>query len=137
MSQNTSRRLLLLSMLLPAVASARGGRGSRGGRGGHGSGAGGLAGLVFLGIGGAIWFTWAKVTGRREAKRQAADAAAAQARAEAIERAKPPKDKWQELGLCPLCGSPMVQRVARVGRRKGKRFFGCSTYPKCVGTRDA
>lgn len=30
--------------------------------------------------------------------------------------------------VCPLCGAPMVERVARYGRRKGKRFWGCNTY---------
>lgn len=36
---------------------------------------------------------------------------------------------------CPLCGAPMVERVARYGKRKGKRFWGCSTYgqTRCRG----
>lgn len=33
---------------------------------------------------------------------------------------------------CPACGSPMVERVARVD---GHPFLGCSTYPKCKATR--
>ena len=36
---------------------------------------------------------------------------------------------------CPLCGSPMVRRVARRRRRYGKPFWGCSRYPRCHGTR--
>ncbi len=37
--------------------------------------------------------------------------------------------------VCPLCGAPMVERVARYGKRKGKRFWGCSTYgqTRCGG----
>lgn len=35
---------------------------------------------------------------------------------------------------CPLCGSGMVQRMARKGKDVGKRFWGCATYPKCKGT---
>lgn len=36
---------------------------------------------------------------------------------------------------CPKCGSRMIARVARRGRRAGKAFWGCSTYPYCTGTR--
>ena len=31
---------------------------------------------------------------------------------------------------CPKCGAPMVRRTGRYGA-----FYGCSTYPKCRGTR--
>jgi restriction system protein len=34
---------------------------------------------------------------------------------------------------CPACGAPMVARTAQRGTRKGERFWGCSTYPKCRG----
>jgi len=37
---------------------------------------------------------------------------------------------------CPRCGSPMVRRTARQGAKAGRDFWGCSTYPKCRGTRD-
>lgn len=33
---------------------------------------------------------------------------------------------------CPRCARPMVLRIARNTR---KRFYGCSTYPNCRGTR--
>lgn len=33
--------------------------------------------------------------------------------------------------LCPRCGGQLVMRVASKGIRQGKRFFGCSNYPKC------
>lgn len=36
---------------------------------------------------------------------------------------------------CPLCSKPMVERVARKGVKAGGRFWGCSTYPACKGTR--
>lgn len=32
--------------------------------------------------------------------------------------------------LCPRCGAPMVLRTARYGPRRGKKFWGCSTYGK-------
>jgi predicted RNA-binding Zn-ribbon protein involved in translation (DUF1610 family) len=35
--------------------------------------------------------------------------------------------------LCPKCGSPMVLRMARKGRRAGEKFWGCSRFPKCRG----
>ena len=38
---------------------------------------------------------------------------------------------------CPLCSKPMVERVARKGAKAGGRFWGCSTYPACRGTRPA
>lgn len=38
----------------------------------------------------------------------------------------------QEAGmLCPRCGSALVERVASHGRHAGKKFYGCSAYPKC------
>lgn len=36
---------------------------------------------------------------------------------------------------CPTCDSAMVERLAKKGARAGSRFLGCSTYPKCRGTR--
>lgn len=39
--------------------------------------------------------------------------------------------------LCPRCQSPMVLRTARRGANAGDRFWGCSTYPECQGTRPA
>jgi ribosomal protein L37AE/L43A len=33
--------------------------------------------------------------------------------------------------LCPKCGSPLVLRVAKKGANAGKKFYGCSNYPKC------
>ena len=40
-----------------------------------------------------------------------------------------------EIPSCPLCGKPMKQRTARQGKRIGSRFWGCSSYPECKGTR--
>jgi restriction system protein len=37
--------------------------------------------------------------------------------------------------LCPLCGQEMVLRTARKGTHAGERFWGCSAYPKCRGTK--
>lgn len=37
--------------------------------------------------------------------------------------------------VCPRCGSEMVTREARRGSNSGQRFWGCSTYPGCRGTR--
>jgi restriction system protein len=33
--------------------------------------------------------------------------------------------------LCPKCGSEMVQRVAKQGKRPGEKFWGCSKFPAC------
>ncbi len=36
---------------------------------------------------------------------------------------------------CPACGKGMVLRTARKGARAGSRFWGCTGYPECMGTR--
>ncbi len=36
---------------------------------------------------------------------------------------------------CPLCGKPMIKRVAKKGLNSGKEFWSCSAYPQCNGTR--
>ncbi|MBI5384160.1 MAG: four helix bundle protein [Verrucomicrobia bacterium] len=36
---------------------------------------------------------------------------------------------------CPRCGKPMRLRTAHQGPRAGSRFWGCSAYPDCKGTR--
>ena len=35
---------------------------------------------------------------------------------------------------CPACGSPMVRREVKRGRKVGQAFYGCSRYPVCRGT---
>ena len=37
---------------------------------------------------------------------------------------------------CPKCGAPMELRTARQGRNAGGRFWGCTEFPRCRGTRD-
>ncbi|HID71372.1 MAG TPA: hypothetical protein EYP29_01330 [Thermoplasmata archaeon] len=39
-------------------------------------------------------------------------------------------DKKNEIGKCPKCGSPLILRKSRFG----KRFVGCKNYPKCDQT---
>lgn len=50
------------------------------------------------------------------------------AKAEEVARALTP--------ACPLCGSPMIQRIAKRGVNTGKPFWGCSTFASsgCRGT---
>ncbi|XVJ70735.1 MAG: hypothetical protein HEQ39_14775 [Rhizobacter sp.] len=40
-----------------------------------------------------------------------------------------------QVPACPLCESPMRERVARKGRHTGRRFWGCTKAPKCKGVR--
>ena len=35
---------------------------------------------------------------------------------------------------CPLCGKPMIKRVAQKGINSGKEFWSCSGFPNCKGT---
>lgn len=51
----------------------------------------------------------------------------------------PPQQTTKTTGAspaCPQCGSSMVRRLARRGRRAGRHFWGCSRYPRCTGTRN-
>jgi restriction system protein len=36
---------------------------------------------------------------------------------------------------CPLCGKPMLRRLAKRGTNAGLEFWGCGGYPGCRGTR--
>jgi restriction system protein len=54
---------------------------------------------------------------------------AAEASAAALPEANTP--------ACPECGMQMVMRTARKGPDAGSPFWGCSTFPKCRGTRQA
>lgn len=36
---------------------------------------------------------------------------------------------------CPRCKSKLVLRTAKRGRNSGNKFWGCSRYPRCRGTR--
>ena len=47
----------------------------------------------------------------------------------------PPKETWSAKGLCLLCGSRMIERVAKRGKHKGKPVYGCAKYPQCKGSR--
>lgn len=38
--------------------------------------------------------------------------------------------------MCPRCGGNLVERVARKGPSAGRKFIGCSGYPKCKYTRE-
>lgn len=36
---------------------------------------------------------------------------------------------------CPVCGKPMLRRMAKKGINSGREFWSCSAYPNCRGTR--
>ena len=38
-----------------------------------------------------------------------------------------PEKKPKEVGVCPECGKPMVERRSK----KGKLYYSCSAYPDC------
>lgn len=138
MGSKFSRRILLLGslLILSGQVQARGGRGGRssrgGGRGGRGVSSTGF--LWFLGIGGVI-FGLVKLASWNTARRTAHHKALEEARLAEVERLKPPKPEWDALGLCLLCGSPMTVRIAKVGRCRGTKFMGCTSYPRCEGVR--
>lgn len=39
--------------------------------------------------------------------------------------------QYNPIPVCPKCGADMVERSAKSGPNQGKRFWGCSNYPKC------
>lgn len=39
--------------------------------------------------------------------------------------------------VCPKCGGKLVLRTARQGANSGRKFYGCSNYPKCRYTCNA
>lgn len=141
--QVVSRRMLLLlalGMASEAAFARGGGRGSRGGRGGRGGGAGGFGVLLFIGgIFGSFWL-YGKIFGRKNTSSLPYSApttrtATLPAQVNRVTPEKPPTAEWEKLGLCPSCGSAMRTGTAKRGRYAGRAFYGCTTYPKCTGTR--
>lgn len=53
----------------------------------------------------------------------------------AAEVASPDLDPSVTAPACPACGKTMVQRTAKRGAQAGSRFWGCTGYPACRGTR--
>jgi restriction system protein len=49
----------------------------------------------------------------------------------------PPDSSDPPAPACPQCGQRMVLRTAHKGPHAGSRFWGCSAYPNCKGTRPA
>ena len=45
------------------------------------------------------------------------------------------KSRQADAPLCPICGKPMIKRMAKKGINSGKEFWSCSDYPKCNGTK--
>lgn len=45
------------------------------------------------------------------------------------------RDIDKKSNSCLRCGSNMVLRTAKKGRNTGNKFWGCSRYPRCKGTR--
>lgn len=43
--------------------------------------------------------------------------------------------KFHTGNICPQCKAPMVLRIARKGFHAGKKFWGCSNYPRCRSTK--
>lgn len=45
--------------------------------------------------------------------------------------AEEPKNSPSSAPICPKCGTPMILRIAKNGNQPGRKFYGCSNYPKC------
>lgn len=49
-----------------------------------------------------------------------------------VKHVKDIQNKKKNIVVCPKCGSPMKQRKSK----SGNKFWGCSRYPKCRGTKN-
>ena len=45
------------------------------------------------------------------------------------------KDRHASTTTCPKCGGNLLLRTAKAGVNAGRRFYGCSGYPKCRYTK--
>lgn len=50
--------------------------------------------------------------------------------------ARTEKSLCNDAPSCPICGKPMIKRVAKKGINSGKEFWSCCGYPECNGTRN-
>jgi four helix bundle suffix protein len=46
------------------------------------------------------------------------------------------ESRQAEAPSCPICGKPIIKRVAKKGQNSGKEFWSCSAHPECYGTRN-
>lgn len=46
------------------------------------------------------------------------------------------QSRQEKAPTCPICGKPMIKRMAKKGINSGKEFWSCSGYPQCNGTRN-
>lgn len=53
----------------------------------------------------------------------------------AAEPAEPAPAAASSAPACPACGKAMVPRTAKRGTQAGNRFWGCTGFPACRGTR--
>jgi len=53
----------------------------------------------------------------------------------AVKPKKKSKAAKRQPVVCPNCGAPMVKRWANARQGSNKLFLGCSTYPRCTGSR--
>jgi len=42
-------------------------------------------------------------------------------------------DQEDLVNICPRCGNQLVERTAK---KSGRKFYGCSSYPRCKFTKD-
>ena len=52
------------------------------------------------------------------------------------ENIRPEEKNINEKMICPRCGAEMVLRTAKKGDNVGRKFYGCSSFPKCRYVRD-
>ncbi len=57
-----------------------------------------------------------------------------QLRREHVRRLRSRSDP-KSVQLCPKCGSTMMLKTTKQGANAGSRFWGCSNFPQCRGTR--
>ncbi|HMQ91416.1 MAG TPA: NERD domain-containing protein [Flavilitoribacter sp.] len=46
------------------------------------------------------------------------------------------RNRYSSNTICPICGSSLIERVAKKGPNTGSKFLGCENYPKCRFTKN-
>ncbi len=79
------------------------------------------------------WATLFTEAEREIAKNRLEEAGSLKSSGSTMDTFRPKKQKpiTGNIGSCPKCNSAMVLRTSRAG----KKFYGCSNYPRCNGTK--
>ncbi|MBD9416995.1 topoisomerase DNA-binding C4 zinc finger domain-containing protein [Pseudomonas sp. PDM16] len=135
--------LILLKLIIGPVTCNSGWKSPSIGRSGACSHHGGVAGWkgslpILLSGGAALWF-FISFSPKSTPPRVTTTSAELPSGTNSTQPVTPPtpnsERKSQNIVTCPRCSSLMSLRTAKKGKNPGSKFWGCSKYPRCKGTR--